>query len=48
MLLFEDKRGAVLVPQEIDMMEPWEIEERGIHVFDIAESFEFRRHKTKT
>jgi hypothetical protein len=31
-MLFEDKNGKQLMPDEIDELSEWEIEERGIHV----------------
>jgi hypothetical protein len=32
-VLFEDKMGRLLLPEEVDELSPWEIEEREIHVF---------------
>lgn len=33
-MLFEDKNGKLYVPDEVDELSMWEIEEKGIHVFD--------------
>ena len=30
-ILFEDKEGNLLLPEEVYELSPWEIEERGIH-----------------
>ena len=32
-MLFEDKSGRLLMPEEIDELSPWEIEDLEIHVF---------------
>jgi hypothetical protein len=32
-MLFEDMKGRLLLSEEVDELPPWEIEERGIHVF---------------
>jgi hypothetical protein len=32
-MLFEDKEGRILLPDDVDEMSPWEIEERGVHVY---------------
>lgn len=34
-MLFEDNKGKILVPGEIEEISPWEIEERGIHVCEM-------------
>lgn len=34
MLLFEDSFGNLLHPEQVDELSTWEIEERGIHVWD--------------
>lgn len=31
-MLYEDKTGRIMVPEEVEEMSPWEIEEMGIHV----------------
>ena len=31
-MLFEDKFGRLLMPEEVDELSPWEIEEMEIHV----------------
>jgi hypothetical protein len=31
-MLFEDKSGRILMPDEVDELYLWEIDERGIHV----------------
>lgn len=31
-MLFQDKDGKILLPEQIDEMAPFEIEERGIHI----------------
>jgi hypothetical protein len=32
-MLFEDKSGKILMPDELDEMSEWEIEELGVHVY---------------
>jgi hypothetical protein len=32
-VLYEDEVGRLLSEEEIDELSPWEIEERGIHVY---------------
>lgn len=32
-MLFEDKYGKVLISDEVNDLSPWEIEDRGIHVY---------------
>jgi len=32
-MMYEDKRGRLLHPDDVDMLSPWEIEELGIHVY---------------
>lgn len=36
-MLFEDKEGNLMHPDEVDELSPWEIEERGLHVYDHGE-----------
>jgi len=31
-MLFEDNEGRLLMPDEVDELSLWEIEERGIHL----------------
>ena len=31
-MLYEDNKGWVCMPEDIEMLQPWEIEEMGIHV----------------
>jgi hypothetical protein len=33
-MLFEDNYGNIFHPDEIDELSPWEIEEKGIHVYE--------------
>ena len=33
-MLFEDKFGNVLMPDELNYLSAWEIESRGIHIYD--------------
>ena len=40
-MLFEDNSGRLLHAEEVDALSPWEIEERGIHIYDNKESPEF-------
>ena len=35
-MLFEDSKGNLLMPEEVDELSPWEIEERGIHLADMS------------
>ena len=40
-MLFEDSKGNILSSKELDALYPWEVEERGIHVYgDIAWVFQ--------
>lgn len=32
-MIFEDKDGNLLMPDEADELSPWEIYEKGIHVY---------------
>lgn len=32
-MLFEDRQGRLLMPEEVDELAYWEIDEREIHVF---------------
>lgn len=32
MMLYEDYKGNLLMPDEVEEMSPWEIEEKRIHV----------------
>ena len=32
-MYFEDEKGNLLMPEEVDELSPWEIEEMGIHVW---------------
>jgi hypothetical protein len=31
-IIFADNRGNILMPDQVDELSEWEIEERGIHV----------------
>jgi hypothetical protein len=31
-MIFEDNQGVILMPEEVDELAVWEIEERGIHI----------------
>lgn len=31
-MIFMDREGNYLLPDQVDEMSPWEIDERGIHV----------------
>ena len=33
-MLYEDNRGKLLLPDDLDDLSPWEIEERGIHIHE--------------
>lgn len=33
-MMYQDKNGKLLLPDQIDELSAWEIEELGIHVFD--------------
>lgn len=33
-MMYEDKFGELLSPEEVDELSPFEIEERGIHFYD--------------
>jgi hypothetical protein len=37
-MLFEDNKGKIMMPEEVDELSAWEIEERGIHVLDEIEA----------
>jgi len=30
-MLFRDREGNVLTAQDIDLLSPWEVEEKGVH-----------------
>ena len=32
--LFQDRTGKILMPEEVDELSAWEIEDLGINVFD--------------
>ena len=34
-MLYEDKHGRLLMPEEVDELSPWEIEEKRIHISDM-------------
>jgi len=34
-MLFEDKDGQLLLPEEVDELSPWEIEARKIHIAEL-------------
>lgn len=34
-MLFEDKDGNIWLPEEIDELAAWEIEEKGLHIFEV-------------
>lgn len=36
-MLFKDAKGRILLPEEVDRLTPWEIEERMLHVLDDEE-----------
>lgn len=33
-MLFEDENGLILMPDEVDELSPWEIDERKLHVYE--------------
>jgi len=33
-MLFRDKKGRILVSEDVDQIPLWELEERGIHVYE--------------
>ena len=33
-MMFEDKEGILLTPEEVDELSSWEIDERRIHIYD--------------
>jgi hypothetical protein len=33
-MLFEDDDGNIMLPEEVDMLSPWEIEEHNLHICD--------------
>lgn len=33
-MLYEDNSGKIFLPDEIEELSPWEIEDKGIHVYD--------------
>jgi hypothetical protein len=33
-MLFQDKDGRILMPDQVDELSPWEIDEKGIHVYE--------------
>jgi hypothetical protein len=35
-MLYQDNMGKIMHPDEVDELAPWEIEERGIHVYEDA------------
>jgi hypothetical protein len=37
-MLFEDNRGNLLMPDEVDELSAWEIEEKEIHVYNDIEA----------
>ncbi len=34
-MMYEDRYGNVLFPEDVEAMEPWEVRARGIHVSEI-------------
>ena len=36
-MLYEDNTGKLWMPDEIDGFQPWEIEEKGIHIVEDLE-----------
>lgn len=34
-VLYEDKHGRLLMPEEVDELSPWEIEEMRIHISEM-------------
>jgi hypothetical protein len=35
-MIYQDRKGRILTEDDINEMEAWEIEERGIHVYEEA------------
>ncbi len=33
-MLYENHKGRIIHPEEVEEMSPWEIEEQGIHVHE--------------
>ena len=33
-MLFEDDEGRLLMPEEVDELSPWEIDERRLHIYE--------------
>ena len=33
-MIFEDEEGTLLMPEEVDELSSWEIDERRIHIYD--------------
>ena len=38
-MIFEDRYGNLLRDEDINSLDMWEIEERGLHVYDKSDSF---------
>jgi hypothetical protein len=38
-MLYEDNFGRLLMPSEVDELSPYEIEEKGIHIFNGGEHY---------
>lgn len=38
-MLYEDKKGRLLMPEEVEELSPWEIDELGIHIADKKAKF---------
>ena len=35
-MLYEDKKGNLIHPEKVESMSLWEIQEKGLHVYDEA------------
>ena len=38
-MLYEDGTGRLWMPEDIDEFQPWEVEEKGIHVVENVDSY---------
>jgi hypothetical protein len=37
-MMFENKEGKLIMPEELDELSSWEIEDMGIHVYEDMEA----------